>query len=55
MERIAPSERMRKELQEVMNGGNREGFLTSEIIRKGAELVLQEMLEQEKTDYEYSD
>ncbi len=35
MKRIAPSERMRKELEEVMNGGNREGFLMSEIIRKG--------------------
>ena len=51
MKRIAPSERMRKELQGVMNGGNRGGFLMSEIIRKGAELVLQEMLEQEATEF----
>ncbi|MBW1731743.1 MAG: transposase [Deltaproteobacteria bacterium] len=51
MKRIAPSERMRKELKEVMNGGNREGFLMSEIIRKGGELVLQEMLEQEATEF----
>ena len=51
MKRIAPSERKRKELQGVMNGGNREGFLMSEIIRKGAELVVQEMLEQEATEF----
>ena len=35
----------------MINGENGKGFLLSEIIRKGAEVILQEMLEKEITDF----
>jgi len=51
MKKIAPSQRKRKELEEMINGENGKGFFLSEIIRKGTEVILQEMLEQEITDF----
>jgi len=35
----------------LLNGVDTKGFLLSEIIRKGAAIILQELLEQEVTDF----
>jgi len=47
MKRIPASQKMRKELEELLNGVDTKEFLLSEIIRKGASIILQELLEQE--------
>ena len=46
MKRISASQKMRKELEELLNGVDTKEFLLSEIIRKGAAIILQEMLYQ---------
>ena len=51
MKRIPASQKMRKELEELLNGVDTKEFLLSEIIRKGASIILQELLEQEVTDF----
>ena len=51
MKRISASQKMRKELEELLNGVDTKEFLLSEIIRKGAAIILQELLEQEVTDF----
>ena len=54
MRKVTPSQKMRKEIEAVLEGTpgefNGQGIL-EEIIRKGAALVLQEMLEQEVTEF----
>lgn len=53
MNRIPPSERIRKEIEELLSKGlsEHEGNLTSELVRLGAQRLLQELLEQELTDF----
>ena len=51
MKRIPASQRMRKELEELLNGVEVGEFLLSELIKKGAALILQELLEQELTEF----
>ena len=51
MERIQPSERIRKELNEMINGARKEDFIMSEFFNKAAGLILQELLEKEVTEY----
>ncbi len=42
---------MRKELEELLNGSTNKGFLLSELIKKGAAIILQELLEEEVTEF----
>jgi transposase-like protein len=51
MERIQPSERIRKELNEIFKGISGEDFIMSKFINKAASLILQEFLENEVTEY----
>ena len=52
MKRIPASQKIRKELEELLNNGvDSKEFLLSEIIKKGAGIILQELLEQEVTDF----
>ena len=51
MKRIPASQRMRKELEELLNGVNSREFLLSELIKKAAAIILQELLEQEVTEF----
>src|SRR5574342_481768 len=51
MERIPPSERIRKELRSVLQNGSRgEGGL-SEFLQKGMQLLMQELPEAEVTEF----
>ena len=54
MRKLPPSQKMRKEIEEILKGvpedlDNRD--ILEEIIRKGAAIVLQEMFEQEVTEF----
>ena len=49
--RIQPSEKIRKELNEMINGASKEDFIMSEFFNKAAGLILQELLEKEVTKY----
>lgn len=51
MERVPPSRRIRKELKEILEKGVREGNLLSDFLQKGMQLVMQEMLEAEVTEF----
>lgn len=51
MERIPPSEKLRKELREIMNNVKESPFSMSDLVRKAASLIVQEMMEQEVTDF----
>ena len=51
MERIPASEKIRKELKELLNERNEGEILLSEIIKKGSALIIQELLEQEVTEF----
>ncbi len=51
MKRIPASERTRKELEELLNGAEDGGFLLNELIKKGAAVIVQELLEQEVTEF----
>jgi len=53
MKKVPPSQKMRKELWEILDGVDQkhEGNILEEIIRRGAAIVLQEMLEQEVTEF----
>ena len=42
---------MRRELEELLKGTDSKELLLSEILRKGAAVILQELLEQEVTDF----
>jgi len=46
MKRIPVSQKMRKELEALLKGVNSKEFLLSEILKKGAAIILQELLEQ---------
>jgi putative transposase len=51
MQRIPPSERIRKQLDELLNEGlEGQGNLLSTLVHVGAQLVVQEMLERETTE-----
>ncbi len=50
MERIPPSQKIGKKLNELLSHGLSEDVMTA-IIRLGIERLVQEMLEQEVTDY----
>jgi len=51
MERIAPSERIRKQLDQLLGEGvARQGNLLGTLIQLGTQLVMQEMLERETTE-----
>lgn len=51
MERIQPSKKIRKELNEMINGISGKDFIMSEFFNKAASLILQELLEKEVTEY----
>lgn len=51
MERIPASRKIRKELGELLNGVHTGGSIVSDIVKKSAALVLQELMEQEVTDF----
>ncbi len=51
MKRVPPSRRIRKELKEVLEKGAMERNLLSEFLLKGMELLMQEMLEAEVTEF----
>jgi len=51
MKRIPASQKMRKELEELLKGRANEGSLLSELIKKGAAIILQELLEEEVTEF----
>jgi putative transposase len=52
MKRIPPSQKIRKKMDELLNGGlDGEEGVTSLIVRLGVERLVQELLEQEVTDY----
>ncbi len=51
MERILPSERLRKELKEMVNNAQESTFSMSDLVRRAAGLIAQELLEQEVTDF----
>ena len=52
MHRIPPSQKIRKKTEELLNQGlDGEGDVTSLILRLGVERLVQELLEQEVTDY----
>ena len=52
MKRIPPSQRMRNEVEELLSQGlDGEGEITSALARLGMEWLMQELVEQEVTDY----
>ena len=53
MTRVPPSERIGKEIEELLSKGllEHEGDLTSALVRLGAQRLLQELLEQELTEF----
>ena len=52
IQRIPPSQKIRKKTEELLDQGvGGEGDLTTLIVRLGIEQVVQEMVEQEVTDY----
>lgn len=51
MRRIPASQKMRKELEELLEGVSSRGFLLSELMRKGAGIILQELLEEEVSEF----
>lgn len=51
MKKIPPSERIRKERGDLLQKGLREGSVFGEFLRKGMQLMMQEMLEAEATDF----
>ncbi len=51
MKKIPPSRRIRKELQETLEKGVREGNLLSEFLLKGMQLLMQELLEAEVKEF----
>lgn len=51
MKKVPPSKKVRKELNEILEKGVMEGNLLSEFLKKGMQLLMQEMLEAEVTDF----
>jgi len=51
MKKVPPSRRIRKELKEVLEKGVMEGNLLSEFLLKGMQLMMQELLEAEVTEF----
>lgn len=51
MEKIPPSERLRKELREMMSNVQESQFSVSDLVTRAAGLIVQEMMEQELTDF----
>ena len=51
MERILPSEKLRKELREMMNNVQESQFSVSDLVTRAAGLIVQELMEQELTDF----
>lgn len=51
MKKVPPSKRIRKELREILEQGVREGNLLSEFLLKGMQLMMQELLEAEVTEF----
>ena len=51
MERILPSERLRKELKEMVSTAQESTFSMSDLVKRAAGLIAQELLEQEVTDF----
>ena len=51
MKKIPPSERIRKEKEVLLEEGLREGSVFGEFLRKGMQLMMQEMLEAEATEF----
>ena len=51
MKRIPAGEKMRKELEALLKGVDSKELLLSEIFRKGTAIILQELLEQEVTEF----
>jgi len=52
MKRIPPSQKMRKKVEELLSQGlDGEGEITSALARLGMEWLIQELVEQQVTDY----
>lgn len=51
MKKIPASEKLRKEFQEAISGGNPEESLLDIVMTRGAAIIVQELLEQEVTDF----
>ena len=52
MQKVPPSERLNKEIEEALSGlGREEGDLLEILIEKSVKMVMQRILEQEVTDY----
>lgn len=51
MRKIPPSEKIRKELRELLSSGVEDRNLLDSVLRRGMGLILQEMLEAEATEY----
>lgn len=51
MEKIPPSEKLRKELREMTNSAHGTQFSVSDLVRKAATLIMQEMMEGEVSDF----
>lgn len=51
MRRLPASKKLRKELEELLEGVDSRKFVVSEVMRKGAAIILQELLEQEVGEF----
>jgi putative transposase len=52
MKKVPPSERLSKEIEEVLSGySDEQGNMLEELIEKSVRMVIQRILEQEVTDY----
>jgi transposase-like protein len=51
MRRLPASKKLRKELEELLEGVDSSKFVVSEIMKKGAAIILQELLEQEVGEF----
>ncbi len=51
MERLAASKKLRKELEKLLEGVDAREFVVSEVMKKAAAVIMQELLEQEVVDF----
>ena len=51
MKKLPPSSKIRKELERILEKGSMEGNLVSDFLKKGMQLMVQELLEAEVTDH----
>jgi transposase-like protein len=51
VEKLQPSERIRKELEQLMNGSEESSDILARLVKSSVGLVIQRVLDQEATDY----